>query len=137
MTTIHQKQSLEDTVSKEVRRWVQGGETTITLTAGYGPDLVWRVCEFEPRTNVLLMQYQFFENEHTGVMEKQERWSPPFGLKSLGRDEQSFESWVRSMLDSDGDHLEEFAEVFYQNEQEGILCRGYAEADVRAVSRDC
>lgn len=110
---IHHKNTIEDTVKDEVVRWK--GAVTIILTAGFGPDLTWEAYEFEPRSDDLLLQYQFFINEQTRTMERRDKWSPPLGIKELGREERAFEAYLDEILHTER-HLLDFAEVCYVSE---------------------
>ncbi len=83
MTVMHQKQSIEDTIQEQVIGWHSGNAIDLYLTSGYGPPLMWKVYEFEARTDDLLGQYQYLQDPATGQLKRYHKFSPPLGLMKL------------------------------------------------------
>lgn len=115
MTLMHQKQSIEDTVSAEVRTWHGDNGIDIYLSTGYGPPLVWRLYEFEAKTPELLNQLQFYQNPDTRQSTVTNKYSPPYGLLKIDpSDDRHFEAYLEQLLERNT--LENFGWVCYQEE---------------------
>ena len=96
---MHQKQGIEDCVKAEVIEWDMERPIDIYLTSGYGPPLRWKLHEFRPRTQELLMQYQYLQDPRTGISQRHDKYSPPFGLTKLDEtDDAHFEDYLELAL---------------------------------------
>jgi hypothetical protein len=82
-TVMHQKQSIEDWVQKEVRAWDHARSVEVLFTSGYGHPLRWVLHEFHPETEELLQQFQYLQDVETGQSVRLEKWSPPLGIIRL------------------------------------------------------
>jgi len=99
MTLMHQKQSIEDTVSEQVLSWDQDNGMDVYLSSGYGPPLVWRLYEFKPKTPELLSQLQFYQDTQTGQSRSSFKYSPPFGLLKIDTsDDAHFDTYLDTLL---------------------------------------
>ncbi|SMR57428.1 unnamed protein product [Zymoseptoria tritici ST99CH_3D1] len=113
MTYLFQKQSIEDTVAREVRQWNLTNSIDIHLHSGYGPPLRWKVYEFEPRSDELLSQLQYHTRDHQ--MASTFNYAPPYGLLKIDTsDETHMENYLDELLHPD--HLWDFAWCFYEEE---------------------
>lgn len=102
MTLMHQKQTIEDCVKDQVLEWDTKNPIDIYLTSGYGPALRWRLFEFTPKTEELLGQFQYLQDPTTGVSQRFQKYSPPFGLMKLDSgDATHFENYLEQLLSPD------------------------------------
>lgn len=117
MTSMHQKQTIEDDVKKQVARWDTNRAIDVYLTCGYGPPLMWRLYEFQPRTNELMGQLQYLRDEN-GRVKMHKKWSLPLGIIQLntGADDVHFENFLQAALSRD--HLWEFGWTCFEEETE-------------------
>ncbi|KAF2725519.1 hypothetical protein K431DRAFT_238701 [Polychaeton citri CBS 116435] len=117
MTSMHQKQTIEDDVKKQVLRWDETRGIDVKLTCGYGPPLVWRLFEFKPKTDELLGQLQYLRDEN-GFVKMHKKWSLPLGIVKLntGQDDAHFENFLQSALSRE--HLWEFGWTCFEEETE-------------------
>jgi hypothetical protein len=110
---MHQKQSIEDTVSSEVLDWSRSNPISIQLSSGYGPPLQWLVYEFSPRSPELLSQLQYYTQDHR--MAPTFKYSPPYGLLKLDTsDDAHMENYLDELLEPK--HLPDFAWCCYEEE---------------------
>lgn len=117
MTLMHQKQSIEDTVSQEVAHWDWDNGIDVYLSSGYGPPLRWKMFEFKPRTNELLMQLQYYQDTATGRSAVNRKFSPPFGLIKIDTsDDAHFDAYLDQLLEPH--HLHDFGWTCYEEESE-------------------
>ena len=115
MTLMHQKQTIEDTVKDQVLRWDKNRPLHVNLTSGYGPALVWKLYEFQPRTRDLLGQFQYLQNPDTGFTERLHKYSPPFGLMKLdASDDSRFEEYMEELLSPE--YLSDFGWTCFEEE---------------------
>lgn len=117
MTLMHQKQTIEDCVSEQVRDWYHARPVDIYLTSGYGQALRWTVYEFQPKTDELLNQYQYLQEVSSRQSIRHEKWSPPLGLLKLNTsDETHFENYLDQLLSED--YLQEFGWICFEEESQ-------------------
>ncbi|KAK4500068.1 hypothetical protein PRZ48_008254 [Zasmidium cellare] len=117
MTLMHQKQSIEDTVSEQVFQWDLDNGIDVYLSSGYGPPLRWTMFEFKPRTNELLSQLQYFQNASTGRSVHQQKYSPPFGLIKIDTsDDAHFDTYLDQLLEPQ--NLLDFGWSCYEEESQ-------------------
>lgn len=115
MTLMHQKQSIEDTVSEEVLQWDVDNGIDVYLSSGYGPPLRWTMFEFKPRTPELLTQLQYFQDVNTGQSMSRQKYSPPLGLLKIDTsDDAHFDAYLDQLLDPQ--HLYDFGWSCYEEE---------------------
>lgn len=99
MTDMHTKCSIERYVKDEVTRWNKSNSIDIYLSSGYGPPLIWRCCEFEPKNQELLGQLQYLQDTSTGVQNRRVKYSPPFALEKLDEsDDEHFQKYLDNEL---------------------------------------
>ena len=103
---MHQKQTIEDTVSDQVVEWDTQNPIDIYLTSGYGPPLGWKVYEFRPSSNKLLGQLQYLQDPATGVSQGWNKYSPPLGLMKLDQsDDTHFDVYLNQLMEKE--HLDD------------------------------
>lgn len=124
MRNIHEKQSILDDVKKEVKSW-QSRMTIISLSPGFGPDFEWAVVEFVPSSEQALIQFQYFSNSETRQMERHEKYSPPFGVKSIDQEERSFNRYLENLLDPTLPHLQAYARQAYATDSDEVVFSEY------------
>lgn len=99
MTDMHSRKSIEKFVVEQVTRWNMGNSIDIYLTSGYGPPLMWRCCEFQPKDNELLGQLQYLQETRTGKERRRMKYSPPFALEKLDEsDDAHFQEYLDTQL---------------------------------------
>jgi len=114
-TNMHQKQFIEDTVSREVREWDTRNPIDVYLTSGYGPALRWKVYEFKPRTPELLTQHQYLQDRNTGQEYRIEKYSPPLALLKIdSSDQHQFEIYLDRLMHPS--QLWDFGWTMYEEE---------------------
>lgn len=102
MTLMHQKQTIQDTVSDQVVEWDLDRPIDVYLESGYGPPLRWKLYEFKPRTRDLLGQFQYLQDPKTGTQQRIHKYSPPLGLSKLdATDDQHVEEYLKRLLEDD------------------------------------
>ena len=102
MTLMHQKQTIEDCVNDQVLEWDHQNPIDVYLTSGYGPALRWKLYEFRPRTDELLGQFQYLQDPTTGISQRFQKYSPPFGLLKLdSSDDAHFEEYLDTLMNPD------------------------------------
>lgn len=117
MTLMHQKQSIEDTVSHEVQYWDVDNGIDVYLSSGYGPPLRWKMFEFKPQTPELLSQLQYFQDVATGQSMSRTKYSPPFGLLKIDTsDDAHFETYLDQLLEPQ--NLYDFGWSCYEEESQ-------------------
>jgi hypothetical protein len=115
MTVMHEKQSILDTVDDQVSSWYQV-PAEVQLTCGYGKPFTWTLYQFEPRTNDLLGQYQYVQNEKSGRMERLHKYAPPFGLKNFdATSDQRFHDHLNEIMERR--YLDGLGWKFYEEER--------------------
>lgn len=116
MTDMHSRRSIETYVNDQVVQWNTGNCIDIYLTSGYGPPLMWRCCEFRPKTHDLLGQLQYLHKDGSGGERRRRKYSPPFALEKLDEND---DAQFREYLDNQLMHpkqLETLGWIFYQSE---------------------
>lgn len=117
MTLMHQKQSIEDTVSEEVLQWDFENGIDVYLSSGYGPPLRWTMFEFQPRTSELLSQLQYFQDVNTNRSMHRQKYSPPFGLIKIDTsDDAHFDTYLDQLLEPQ--NLADFGWSCYEEESQ-------------------
>ena len=117
MTFMHQKQTIEDCVSDQVCSWDLENSVDVFFTSGYGPALRWKLCEFRPKTNELLFQYQYLQDVESGRCERHIKYSPPLGLSRLDTsDDAYFDKYLNDLLEPH--HLRNFGETCFEEESQ-------------------
>lgn len=139
MTIMHQKQTIEDCVSSQVREWDLQNPIDIWFSCGYGPALRWKVCEFIPVTDDLLGQLQYLQNPTTGVSHRFTKYSPPFGLLKLDSgDSKHFDNYLEDLMSAQ--YLWDFGWTCFEEETQvdpsafqarllALLCDLYLETE--------
>jgi hypothetical protein len=117
MTTMHQKQSIEDTVQDQVIEWNTSNPIDVYLSSGYGPALKWKLYEFRPKSRDLLGQFQYFQNRDTQTQTRVVKYSPPLGILKLDSgNTANVESYLDRLLEDQ--YLENFGWDCFQEESQ-------------------
>jgi hypothetical protein len=117
MTTMHQKQSIEDTVQDQVLEWNVSNPIDVYLSSGYGPALKWKLYEFRPKSMDLLGQFQYFQNRDTQTQTRVVKYSPPLGILKLDSgNTANVESYLDRLLEDQ--YLENFGWDCFQEESQ-------------------
>lgn len=117
MTWMHQKQTIEDTVSEQVVFWNRDSPIDVALTSGYGPPLKWRVYEFKPKTDEYIGQLQYFQDPATGRSTPTFKYSPPLALLKLdASDDSHFAEYLDQLLEPE--YLSVFGCHFFAEEKQ-------------------
>jgi hypothetical protein len=142
MTYMHQKQTIEDTVGKEVLEWDKTNCIDVYLTSGYGPALRWKLFEFRPRSQDILVQFQYLQDITTGQILRHTKYSPPFALLKLdSSDEHQFETYLDRLMSPTW--LWDFGWTFYEEETQvddfqarlvEMMCNHYQQTQDQDVS---
>lgn len=148
MTLMHQKQTIEDTVTAEVVSWDSTNPIDVYLTSGYGPALRWKLYEFRPKTPELLGQLQYFQDPHTGISQGHHKYSPPFGLMKLDQnDDTYFDTYLEQLMEQQ--YLEDLGWTLYEEETQvdpdspfqanmlDYMCKLYKDSEDVDVSSRC
>jgi len=140
---MHQKQSIEDCVQKEVRAWDHAHPVEVHLTSGYGHPLRWVLHEFNPATEELLLQYQYLQDVETGQSVRFEKWSPPLGIIRLDpSDVWRFENHLDELMTVE--HLRDLPWTCFEEESQfddfqatmlDMICKLYLATLDRDVSK--
>jgi hypothetical protein len=140
---MHQKQSIEDCVQKQVQAWDYTRPVEVLLTSGYGHPLLWELHEFKPATAELVSQYQYLQDVETGQSVCFEKWSPPLGIIKLEpSDVWRFERYLDELMTDD--HLRDLPWKCFEEESQcdnfqanvlDMICKLYLATIDRNVSR--
>lgn len=114
MTSIHQRDSVEDALANDINSWKPSNRFEITMTIGWGKPLLWKVCEFTPKNPGALIQYQYFQDPKTRQMTRFEKFSPPLAIEKLESEHRHFEDYLESLYDEE--QLHDFSEMCYASE---------------------
>lgn len=101
LTMPHGRQSIEDSVVRQVDKWFLGRSITCSLTSGYGPPQRWKLYEFRPGDKELLEQLQYLQDSNTGVQVAYKKYSPPLALRDLdSTDIANFENYLNVLMEA-------------------------------------
>jgi len=123
ITRIHEPHILKDFCAQHIKRW-SGVSIKLKFNVIWTlPALECEVYEFEPKTQELLRQFQYFVDPDTRRLSRVEKVSPPLAMVQIDHeDRRKYDKYVSMIVEK---HLDKFAERLYDIESEDFPTRLY------------
>ncbi|KAK5109731.1 hypothetical protein LTR62_006571 [Meristemomyces frigidus] len=113
MTSMHEKQPIQDYMKDKIRSMDVTNGMDIWLTCGHGPALRWRLYEFEPVDSEPCWQWQY--RQINGQQIATHKYAPPFAMAKFDdSDDKRIDEHLNEMITSR--YLEDFGWTCFEEE---------------------